>query len=243
MNEDEYKAFYQGLLDGEKVASREFEQEKHFEGCMPVEALPRAARRRWPSVRSSRWASQIRAHRAASFRVASASPREREQDDVQSGGPQTKLTYPAQAVCFRKVPGLEHAEFRAFRQYAPQYLCECARVLNEELALKSARTCILPGRSPEWKAMSIHRLRLVGGADAGGEAGWRSPAEAPATTALGALLNHLSTPAKHFQPSNVHLGSCRARSPREKEGTQAVVCRSRPCRVGEWLKGLEKEGD
>lgn len=39
MNEDEYKAFYQGLLDGEKVASREFEQEKHFEGCMPVEAL------------------------------------------------------------------------------------------------------------------------------------------------------------------------------------------------------------
>ena len=39
MNEEEYKAFYQGLLDGEKVASREFEQEKHFEGCMPVEAL------------------------------------------------------------------------------------------------------------------------------------------------------------------------------------------------------------
>ncbi len=39
MDEYEYKAFYQGLLDGEKVASREFEQEKHFEGCMPVEAL------------------------------------------------------------------------------------------------------------------------------------------------------------------------------------------------------------
>ena len=29
-------------------------------------------------------------------------------------GCQTKLTYPAQAVCFRKVPGLEHAEFVRF---------------------------------------------------------------------------------------------------------------------------------
>ena len=28
----------------------------------------------------------------------------------------------------------------------------------------------------------------------------------PVTTALGALLNHLQTPAKHFQPSNVHFG-------------------------------------
>ena len=39
MNEEEYRAFHQGLLDGEKVAARDFEQEKHFEGCMPVEAL------------------------------------------------------------------------------------------------------------------------------------------------------------------------------------------------------------
>lgn len=86
MNEDEYKAFYQGLLDGEKVASREFEQEKHFEGCMPVEALGRA-RREDAGLRSAQACGLHRsAHRAASFRVASASPREWEQDDVQSGG-------------------------------------------------------------------------------------------------------------------------------------------------------------
>lgn len=86
MNEDEYKAFYQGLLDGEKVASREFEQEKHFEGCMPWRRLPRAWRED-AGLRSAQACGLHRsAHRAASFRVASASPREWEQDDVQSGG-------------------------------------------------------------------------------------------------------------------------------------------------------------
>ena len=74
MNEDEYRAFYQGLLDGEKVASREFEQEILRAVC-PWRRLPRAARRRWPSVRSSLWASQIRAPGGVLSRCFSFAPR------------------------------------------------------------------------------------------------------------------------------------------------------------------------
>ena len=39
MNKEEYEAFYNALLEAQKVGAREFEKEKHFEGCMPVEAL------------------------------------------------------------------------------------------------------------------------------------------------------------------------------------------------------------
>ena len=39
MSREEYEVFYQALLEAQKVAAHEFEQEKHFEGCMPVEAL------------------------------------------------------------------------------------------------------------------------------------------------------------------------------------------------------------
>ena len=39
MNRDEYMAFYEALLGAEKVAAHDFEKEKHFEGCMPIEAL------------------------------------------------------------------------------------------------------------------------------------------------------------------------------------------------------------
>ena len=66
----------------------------------------------------------------------------------------------------------------------------------------------------------------------------------PATTALGALLNHLSTPAKHFQPSNVHFGLMPEPEVRvkKKERKQWYADRARAA-FGEWLKGLEKEGD
>ena len=72
----------------------------------------------------------------------------------------------------------------------------------------------------------------------------RSLPKPPATTALGALLNHLSTPAKHFQPSNVHFGLMPEPEVRvkKKERKQWYADRARAA-FGEWLKGLEKEGD
>lgn len=72
-----------------------------------------------------------------------------------------------------------------------------------------------------------------------------APCRSPrATTALGALLNHLSTPAKHFQPSNVHFGLMPEPEVRvkKKERKQWYADRARAA-FGEWLKGLEKEGD
>ena len=59
MNEDEYKTFYQGIL----------------RAVCPWRRLLRAARRRWPSVRSSLWASQIRAPGGVLSRCFSFAPR------------------------------------------------------------------------------------------------------------------------------------------------------------------------
>ena len=154
-------------------------------------------------------------------------------------GCQTKLTYPAQAVCFRKVPGLEHAEFVRFGSMHRSTYVNAPVSLNEELALKSRPNVHLAGQitGVEGYVESIACGLWVGQMLAAKLAG-RSLPKPPATTALGALLNHLSTPAKHFQPSNVHLKYFGARSPREKEGTQAVVCRSRPCRVWRVVEGV-----
>ena len=114
MSREEYLAFYQGLLDGERVAGHDFEKETHFEGCMPVEALadrgektltfgplkpvgftdPRTGARPWAIL-------QLR-------------PENSNRTMFNLVGCQTKLTYAAQAICFRRVPGLEHADFVRF---------------------------------------------------------------------------------------------------------------------------------
>ena len=245
MNKEEYEAFYNALLEAQKVGAREFEKEKHFEGCMPVEALaergprtltfgplkpvgfvdPRTGRRPWAIL-------QLRAETLNG-------------ETCNLVGCQTKLTYPAQAVCFRKVPGLEHAEFVRFGSMHRNTYVNAPVSLNEELALKSRPNVHLAGQitGVEGYVESIACGLWVGQMLAAKLAG-RSLPKPPATTALGALLNHLSTPAKHFQPSNVHFGLMPEPEVRvkKKERKQWYADRARAA-FGEWLKGLEKEGD
>ena len=207
MNEDEYKAFYQGLLDGEKVASREFEQEKHFEGCMPVEALAARGEKTlaFGPLKPVGFTDPRTGRRP--FALLQLRPENGNKTMFNLVGCQTKLTYPAQAVCFRKVPGLEHAEFVRFGSMHRNTYVNAPVSLNEELALKSRPNVHLAGQitGVEGYVESIACGLWVGQMLAAKLAG-RSLPKPPATTALGALLNHLSTPAKHFQPSNVHFG-------------------------------------
>ena len=217
MNEEEYKAFYQGLLDGEKLA---------FGPLKPVGFTdPRTGRR--------------------PFALLQLRPENGNKTMFNLVGCQTKLTYPAQAVCFRKVPGLEHAEFVRFGSMHRNTYVNAPVSLNEELALKSRPNVHLAGQitGVEGYVESIACGLWVGQMLAAKLAG-RSLPKPPATTALGALLNHLSTPAKHFQPSNVHFGLMPEPEVRvkKKERKQWYADRARAA-FGEWLKGLEKEGD
>ena len=111
---DEYEAFYEALLAAEKVQPHGFEKEKHFEGCMPIEALaqrgprtltfgplkpvgfvdPRTGRRPWAVL-------QLRAE-------------SRNGEACNLVGCQTKLTYAEQARVFRMAPGLQQAEFARY---------------------------------------------------------------------------------------------------------------------------------
>ena len=245
MDEDEYKAFYQGLLDGEKVASREFEQEKHFEGCMPVEALAARGEKTlaFGPLKPVGFTDPRTGRRP--FALLQLRPENGNKTMFNLVGCQTKLTYPAQAVCFRKVPGLEHAEFVRFGSMHRNTYVNAPVSLNEELALKSRPNVHLAGQitGVEGYVESIACGLWVGQMLAAKLAG-RSLPKPPATTALGALLNHLSTPAKHFQPSNVHFGLMPEPEVRvkKKERKQWYADRARAA-FGEWLKGLEKEGD
>ncbi len=207
MNRDEYLAFHQALLDAEKVHARDFEQERHFEGCMPIEALaergpktlsfgplkpvgftdPRTGRRPWAVL-------QLRAETL-------------DADTFNLVGCQTKLTYPEQARVFRLVPGLERAEFARFGSMHRNTYVNAPRVMAADGSLAALPRVFPCGQISgvegyvesaahgHWVALSLcARLR-----------GAELPPP-PATTALGALLRHLAVDVKKFQPSNCHFG-------------------------------------
>ncbi len=207
MSREEYDVFYQALLDAQKVAAHEFEQEKHFEGCMPVEALaergprtltfgplkpvgfvdPRTGRRPWAIV-------QLRAENANS-------------DTCNLVGCQTKLTQGEQARVFRLVPGLEKVEFARFGSMHRNTYVNAPQVLAEDLSLNVLPGVFLAGQITGVEgyvesAASGLWLALLLDARARGITLQNPPAE----SALGALINHLRTPVKRFQPSNAHFG-------------------------------------
>ena len=122
-------------------------------------------------------------------------------------GCQTKMTYGAQAEVFRLIPGLEKAEFLRFGSMHRNTYINAPECLNDDLSLKSRPHIFLAGQITGvegyvesaacglWLGLTL-AARMQG----------RELPDPPATTALGALLRHLRTPVRHFQPSNVHFG-------------------------------------
>lgn len=207
MDKEQYMAFHAALLAAERVATRDFEKEIHFEGCMPIEALaergprtltfgpfkpvgftdPRTGRRPWA-------VAQLRAENrnVSMFNMV---------------GCQTKLVYAAQAEVFRRIPGLERAEFARFGSMHRNTYVDAPHALTADLRLKGRENIWLAGQIAGvegyvesaacglWAGMLL-AARLTG----------REILPPPPETALGALLLHLRTPAKRFQPSNAHFG-------------------------------------
>ncbi|MDL2279735.1 methylenetetrahydrofolate--tRNA-(uracil(54)-C(5))-methyltransferase (FADH(2)-oxidizing) TrmFO [Desulfovibrio sp. OttesenSCG-928-G11] len=206
MNKEEYAAFHQALLEGERVSARDFE-EVHFEGCMPLEALaergfmtlafgplkpvgfidPRTGARPFALL-------QLRAENAnkSMFNLV---------------GCQTKMTYGAQERVFRLVPGLEKAEFARLGSMHRNTFVNAPKVLNPDLSLASAPHIFLAGQisGVEGYVESAATGLWLGRHLAARFTGRELPLPPP-ESALGALLGHLRTPVKRFQPSNVQFG-------------------------------------
>lgn len=207
MNRAEYEAFHAALCGGETFQAREFEEETHFEGCMPVEALasrgqkvlsfgplkpvglidPRTGRRPWAVL-------QLR-------------PENINADTCNLVGCQTKLLQGEQKRIFRLVPGLEKVEFARYGSMHRNTYVNAPQVLEQDLSLKKMPGVYLAGQITGVEgyvesAACGHWLGRLLAARGRGNALPMPPRE----SALGALLSHLSQPAKRFQPSNITFG-------------------------------------
>ncbi|MGQ0588753.1 MAG: methylenetetrahydrofolate--tRNA-(uracil(54)-C(5))-methyltransferase (FADH(2)-oxidizing) TrmFO [Sphingosinicella sp.] len=210
MTKEQYLAFRQGLLDGEKTEFKEWEKDTpYFEGCMPIEV---AAERGEDTLRygpmkpvglddprTGRWpyaVVQLRQDNALGTLWNMV-------------GFQTKLKHGEQVRLFRTIPGLEQAEFARLGGLHRNTFINSPQLLDGTLRLKARPNVRFAGQITGCEGyVESAAIGLLAGRFAAAELGGETLALPPPTTALGALLGHITggAEADGYQPMNVNFG-------------------------------------
>ncbi len=204
LDREQYEAFVRALVDAEKVAPREFESARYFEGCLPIEVMAE------------------RGERTLSFGcmkpVGLVDPRtgkrpyavvQLRQEDIAGTafnlvGFQTRMKHPEQLRIFRTIPGLENAEFQRLGSVHRNTFVRAPDVLGDDLALLARPGVYLAGQITGVEGyVESAAFGLVLGVELAARALGEAPTPPPETTALGALRGHVRRKVPDFQPSNI----------------------------------------
>jgi methylenetetrahydrofolate--tRNA-(uracil-5-)-methyltransferase len=247
LDRDQYHAFVQGLLDGEKTEFKQWETDTpYFEGCMPIEVM--AARGPETLRHGPMKPFGLRDPRTGKGTYAVVQLR---QDNALGTlwnivGFQTKLKHAEQVRLFRTIPGLERAEFARLGGLHRNTFIRSPELLDRQLRLKAQPHIRFAGQITGCEGyVESAAVGLLAGRFAAAELAGRALSSPPRTTALGALLAHITgdAAAESYQPMNVNFGLFPPLDERAKkaERKQALTRRAREDLAG-WLQNLRRPG-
>lgn len=210
MDRDQYAAFHQALIDGEKTEFRDWEKDTpYFEGCMPIEVM---AERGFDTLRFGPMKPVgLDDPRTGRWPHAVVQLRQDNKDGTLWNivGFQTKLKYAEQVRIFRTIPGLENAEFARLGGLHRNTFIQSPILLDRQLRLKSAPHIRFAGQITGCEGyVESASIGLLAGRFAAAELQGRTLEAPPRETALGALLSHITgeAEAETYQPMNVNFG-------------------------------------
>ncbi len=236
MDKAEYDAFVAALLAGDKTEFKQWEHNTpYFSGCQPIEVIaatgpqslrfgpmkpvglrdPRTGHRPWAVV-------QLRQDNALGtlWNIV---------------GFQTKLKHGEQTRIFRTIPGLQNAEFARLGGLHRNTFLNSPRLLDATLRLKAEPRLRFAGQITGCEGyVESAAVGLMTGRFAAAERLGTALSAPPDTTAMGALLGHITggADAATFQPMNVNFGLFPPIAPSEggtlrgKERKQALAARA-----------------
>jgi methylenetetrahydrofolate--tRNA-(uracil-5-)-methyltransferase len=214
MDRDQYEAFIDALIAAPKTEFKDWEKDTpYFDGCLPVEVMAERGRE---TLRHGPMKPRglTNAHNPDEKPYAVVQLR---QDNALGTlfnmvGFQTKMKYGAQADVFRMIPGLENASFARLGGIHRNTFLNSPRLLDGLMRLKARPSLRFAGQITGVEGyVESAAMGLLAGRFAAAERLGQALTPPPPTTALGALLTHITTghvPGKKgaFQPMNVNFG-------------------------------------
>jgi methylenetetrahydrofolate--tRNA-(uracil-5-)-methyltransferase len=213
MDKAQYEAFVQALLDGPKTEFHEWEGTPYFDGCLPIEVMAERGRETLrhgpmkPFGLTNPRDPLVKAHAVVQLR----------QDNALGTlfnmvGFQTKLKHAAQVEAFRAIPGLADAQFARLGGLHRNTFLNSPKLLDGALRLIADPRLRFAGQVTGVEGyVESAAVGLLAGRFAAAERLGEPVTPPPPTTALGALIahvtgGHLDGGASSFQPMNINYG-------------------------------------
>lgn len=210
MTKDQYEAFIDALLEAEKTEFKAGETAGYFDGCLPIEVMAERGREtlRWGPMKpvglTNPHDPETKAHAVVQLRRDNALG-----TLYNIVGFQTKMKYGAQKAVFKTIPALENAEFARLGGIHRNSFINSPTLLDHEMRLKSKPNIRFAGQITGVEGyVESAAMGLLAGRLATAEMTGKTVANVPNTTAMGALVSHITggAAAKTFQPMNVNFG-------------------------------------
>ena len=239
MTREEYERFYDALVHAESATVHDFDNERFFEGCLPIEVMahrgvdtlrfgpmkpvglvdPRTGRQAYAVV-------QLRQDNLAG-------------DHYSLVGFQTQITWGDQARVLRLIPGLARAEFVRFGMVHRNTYVNGPDVLADTWQVRARPSLFFAGQMSGVEGyVESAASGLVAGLNAASLASGGEASAAPRTTAIGALAYYVShaDPA-HYEPSNITFGIMPplANPPRDKMQRKLALAERALADLDAWM--------
>jgi len=216
LTREQYNAFVDALLAGDKVAFHEWEATPYFDGCLPIEVMAERGR------------ETLRHGPMKPFGLSNPHPGTTKpyavvqlRQDNRLGtlfnivGFQTKLKHGEQTRIFRSIPGLESAEFARLGGLHRNTFINAPKLLDATLRLNAMPRLRFAGQITGCEGyVESAAVGLLAGRFAAAERLREALSSPPTTTAHGALLNHITgghvetidAGPRSYQPMNINFG-------------------------------------
>ncbi len=211
MDREQYEAFIDAILDAGKTEFKDWEKDTpYFDGCLPIEVMAERGRETLrfgpmkPVGLTNAHAPDVKPYAVVQLRRDNALG-----TLFNIVGFQTKMKYGEQARVLQMIPGLENASFARLGGIHRNTFINSPKLLDDQMRLKSAPHIRFAGQITgvegyvESAAMGLLAGRMAAASQLG-----RPISAPPNTTAMGALVTHITggADAKTFQPMNVNFG-------------------------------------
>jgi len=217
MTKEQYDAFVDALLAGEKVDFKDWETSTpYFDGCLPVEVMAERGRETLrhgpmkPVGLTNPHDPTVKPHAIVQLR-----------QDNKLGtlynivGFQTKLKHGEQQRVFRTIPGLANADFARLGGLHRNTFLNSPKLLDSQLRLRAQPRLRFAGQMTGCEGyVESASIGLIAGLYAAADTRGQQLAPPPSTSALGALLGHITgghietieAGPRSFQPMNINFG-------------------------------------